>query len=423
MKIFWSWQSDLPGDISRHFVREALELAVASLNEDLAIEEPEREVTLDHDRKDVPGSPDLANVILEKINGSDVFVADVTPVGTTLNDPPKKLMNPNVAIELGYALHSPTDRRMIMVMNAAYGTLTDLPFDLRHKAGPICYTLPPGTQKEQIQKVKKRLAGEFKVALRAILPTLGTGAAAFEAVPSRPSDPSRYYDSCEVLVSRDGWKGFVAETPTVYLRITPTKKTAHLKRAEAYHLIRDGSNYLEPFYRTPRGTGFEPNRFGAIAFVANDARGEILCAAQLFLNREIWGFNTISLSPELAKSRGKPLGIPSLTVEETFAAFLPAYSRFMNDKLGVAPPYRIEGGAFGVKDYLILMPPGYPDDEWGPIYEDHVHWSGILPTCDARDMDAVLLKIFEAFFDAAACPRPAGLHSFPGDKPGSLPRR
>lgn len=42
MKIFWSWQSDHPGAVSRHFVREALELAVASLNQELAIEEPER---------------------------------------------------------------------------------------------------------------------------------------------------------------------------------------------------------------------------------------------------------------------------------------------------------------------------------------------------------------------------------------------
>ncbi len=31
LKIFWSWQSDHMGNISRHLVREALELAVASL--------------------------------------------------------------------------------------------------------------------------------------------------------------------------------------------------------------------------------------------------------------------------------------------------------------------------------------------------------------------------------------------------------
>jgi len=111
MKVFWSWQSDHPGVVSRHLVHEALQLAVTSRNEELAFEEPEREVSLDRDRKGLPGSPDLASVILGKIRASDVFVADVTPVGSTAGEPPKKLMNSNVAIELGYALHTITDRR------------------------------------------------------------------------------------------------------------------------------------------------------------------------------------------------------------------------------------------------------------------------------------------------------------------------
>ena len=125
MKIFWSWQSDHPGAISRHFVRDAIEFALNALNEDLAIEEPDREVTLDHDRKGVPGSPDLANVILEKIRASDVFIADVTAVGATPAEQPKKLTNSNVAIELGYALHSIGDRRLIMVLNTAFGDRSD----------------------------------------------------------------------------------------------------------------------------------------------------------------------------------------------------------------------------------------------------------------------------------------------------------
>lgn len=170
MKIFWSWQSDHPGAISRHLVREALELAVASLNEELAIEEAEREVSLDHDRKGVPGSPDLVNVILEKIRGSDAFVADVTPVGATPDEPSKKLMNPNVAIELGYALHTITDRRTIMVLNAAYGARADLPFDLQHKAGPIFYTLAPDATKDQIKAVRKKLIADLKVPFATFYP-------------------------------------------------------------------------------------------------------------------------------------------------------------------------------------------------------------------------------------------------------------
>lgn len=188
MKIFWSWQSDHPGNISRHLVRSALELAVASLNEELAIEEPDREVSLDHDRKGVPGSPDLAAVILEKIRACDVFVADVTPVGATSNDPPKKLMNPNVAIELGYALHAISDRRLIMVMNTAFGARPDLPFDLQHKAGPIFYGLPSDATKDQISVARKQLVADLKVALREMLPELVAPAAPFQLTPPRPNE-------------------------------------------------------------------------------------------------------------------------------------------------------------------------------------------------------------------------------------------
>ena len=146
-----------------------------------------------------------------------------------------------------------------------------------------------------------------------------------------------------------------------------------------------------------------------------------MSAAQLYLNREIWGFNTISLSPELAKSRGRPLGIPTLTVEQTYAVMLRQYLSFMNGKLGAPPPYRIEAGASGITGYFILMPNNFSDDAWGPILQD-VSWSGILTSLDATAVDATLLKIFDAFFDAAACKRPEGLYGFPGATPGAVPR-
>ena len=83
VKVFWSWQSDTPGKIERHFVREALELAIARLREPPQLEEPtERDareaIHLDHDRKDVAGSPRLAETIFQKILASTVVVADVT---------------------------------------------------------------------------------------------------------------------------------------------------------------------------------------------------------------------------------------------------------------------------------------------------------------------------------------------------------
>lgn len=429
MKIFWSWQSDHPGAISRHLVREALELAVASLNQELAIEEPEREVSLDHDRKGVPGSPDLASVILEKIRGSDVFVADVTPVGVTPNDSPKKIMNSNVAIELGYAMHTITDRRLIMVMNTAYGSRSDLPFDLQHKAGPIRYALPAGAAKEQIKEARKGLIGDFKVALRDMLPVVTKAATpAFVSIASRPSDPSRYFTPGQPLATRfghreDGPDLFTAEeTPNLYLRVMPTRSVEPLKRVEALDLIRKGPLHLNPFYYDRSGSSFESNEFGAIAFDAAYDKKLIVSAAQLFLNREIWAFNTVSLSPELARSRNKRLGVPTLSVERTFAFLLRDYLAFMNDKLSISPPYRIEGGASGVMGYVIFMPSNFFDQQWGPIQQDHVAWSGTLSRIDAAEVDAALLGIFEAFFDSAATERPTNLYGFPGEKPGSVPR-
>ncbi len=63
---------------------------------------------LDHDRKGVPGSPDLMQEIFAKIDDAAVVVADVTPVSTIPargdEQKEKRNMNPNVAIELGYAL-------------------------------------------------------------------------------------------------------------------------------------------------------------------------------------------------------------------------------------------------------------------------------------------------------------------------------
>ena len=111
MKIFWSWQSDTDGRTTCHFVRAALAEAVKRLQEPDDVEEPfERDrreaIHLDHDRKDVSGTPELARTIFGKIDQAAVFVADVTLVAQLTRPsagdeaPDEKwLINSNVAIE------------------------------------------------------------------------------------------------------------------------------------------------------------------------------------------------------------------------------------------------------------------------------------------------------------------------------------
>ena len=125
---------------------------------------------LDQDRKGVPGSPDLARAILEKIEQSAVFVADVTPLGITTipseEAQRKNIINPNVAIELGYALHALGDRSLLMVMNEHYGSRADLPFDLQSKADPIMFRLSPDVDRTTISAASRQLTAQLYVSAR-----------------------------------------------------------------------------------------------------------------------------------------------------------------------------------------------------------------------------------------------------------------
>jgi hypothetical protein len=103
LTVFYAWQSDSPSRDNRNFIESALEQAFKNLHKSGKVQSSPR---LDKDTKDIPGIPDIANTILDKIRVADVFVADVSYVGKC---PPqegesKHLPNPNVMLELGYAL-------------------------------------------------------------------------------------------------------------------------------------------------------------------------------------------------------------------------------------------------------------------------------------------------------------------------------
>ncbi len=133
-----------------------------------AVEEPVRETLhLDQDIQGITGSPDLVRTIFEKIEKSAVVVADVTIVGAT--DAGKKLINSNVAIELGYALHARTDKNVLLVFNRFYGTHEDLPFDLRHKGGAVDFNLALDAGREAIEAQGKALKDRFSLALKPFL--------------------------------------------------------------------------------------------------------------------------------------------------------------------------------------------------------------------------------------------------------------
>src|SRR5262249_230832 len=96
-----------------------------------------------------------------------------------------RLMNPNVAIELGFALHAVGWKRCLMVLNEAYGTIDDLPFDVRHRRHPVTYRLAHGGSRADIEPPHKELVNPFVETLSPFVSAQATPAAA-EPFPETP---------------------------------------------------------------------------------------------------------------------------------------------------------------------------------------------------------------------------------------------
>lgn len=129
--IFYSWQADLPNHLNRGFIRNALDEAAGQLSTSADIK-----ARIDQDTQGLPGSPDVFNAILAKIKGADAFVCDVSLVGFVERGEEttgRHMVNPNVLVELGYALAVLGPERIVMVFNEAFGNTRDLPFDLGFK--------------------------------------------------------------------------------------------------------------------------------------------------------------------------------------------------------------------------------------------------------------------------------------------------
>ncbi len=148
LKVFYAWQSDLPAKFNRTAVKKCLRVASGELEAQLSTETQQIEILIDEATRDCPGSPNIPASILEKIQSADIFVADVSIINSELSDG-KKMPNPNVVFELGYAVANLGWERVILLINEAHGKIELLPFDFdRHRATPFTLAEGKGTPKE-----------------------------------------------------------------------------------------------------------------------------------------------------------------------------------------------------------------------------------------------------------------------------------
>lgn len=159
--VFYSWQSDLPNATNRGFIQQALENAAKALRSDESLQ---IEPVIDRDTAGIPGSPDISTTIFHKIIQAQVFVCDITIINreAAKQTSTRFVPNPNVLLELGYALRALGDNRIIMVLNEAYGNPEELPFDLRMRR-VIRYHMPLEAESRTTERkeLEKRLKEEL----------------------------------------------------------------------------------------------------------------------------------------------------------------------------------------------------------------------------------------------------------------------
>ena len=165
--IFYSWESDLPNPTNRSLIQRALENAARAISAD---DQVDVEPVIDRDTQGVAGSPDIAKTIFQKIERADIVVADVSIVSKPGDGRPTP--NPNVLVELGYALHALGDERVVLVFNTAFGKLEQLPFDLKMRRA-LAYSMTESATDRAMERrdLESKLDAAIRAALSSLRPT------------------------------------------------------------------------------------------------------------------------------------------------------------------------------------------------------------------------------------------------------------
>jgi hypothetical protein len=144
-QIFFSWQSDLNRTRHQKFIENCITEAIDKFN----LCSRTIKYNLDQATRNLPGSPDIVDSIFNKIENSDIFICDISPIAFLENG--KAIPNPNVLIELGYAGKTLGWDNVICVCNLQETKIEQLPFDIRQKR-IATYSLKSGDSKPNESK-------------------------------------------------------------------------------------------------------------------------------------------------------------------------------------------------------------------------------------------------------------------------------
>lgn len=404
MHVFYSWQSDTPYEIGKNFIRRAIDQAVDLLSDELNLEEAERPL-VDQDTQGKIGSPIIAETIFEKLREADVVIVDVTMTGSTESG--KKTINSNVAYELGFAHGVSGHEVMVKVMNGHYGNVEELPFDLRHRRGPITYNLSPDCSNEERRNERSKLAKTLSEILAEYL-RVGSKKKPIERTPFT-INPASYWEQDEKLI-REARFGqtevdltYSSDQPLIFMRFSPMVQLPPLtgKELADYDVTR-----VAPLIGAGISTSWKRNRYGTICYSSDD-HATLLATTQVMKNREIWGVDAALFRDK--SDRGYDFNfLPTQGFEQGIRRSFREYIAAAK-KLGYGRGAIVEAGMVNVDGARLAMSSNYLERFWGPIYENSFF---IQVTIDMDENDTIenaVTAIFERVFDAAGHERPGNL--------------
>src|SRR4051794_31773997 len=112
--VFFAWQLDTTSEGNKAFIWSALQKAAVDCANNT---QPEMSPRPERDTQGLAGTPNIVETIFRRIRECSMFVADVSFVAATAAG--KKMPNPNVMLELGFAVRSIGWERTILVFNDA----------------------------------------------------------------------------------------------------------------------------------------------------------------------------------------------------------------------------------------------------------------------------------------------------------------
>jgi hypothetical protein len=139
-----------------------------------------------------------------------------------------------------------------------------------------------------------------------------------------------------------------------------------------------------------------------------------MAATQLFLNREIWGFECYYVN--VHSKEGNYNGVPTGIHEQMFYDSLNKYFELARKKLNVSLPIDVELGMIGGKGNYLFMGDNYWEKYWGPFQDDRVTLDKSIRTDELVEREALCLEFFEKLFDSAGNSRPVNYNNFPNKK-------